>query len=184
MRMSSLSMVFSLSALFLLPDAVHARPIELSDFRPVLVNFQRFADDQFAVIDQKFEHKNRGWGLGLIFRLADLRSANAIATGHGTDWPRSVGGAAANGLALGHRSGLFVPSEQHGRHLGALDPPGRPGLHLGPARQSDNSSGPIVTETFRGQSLVHAVPESSTMTLFGLSLVALLLVRLRHSTLF
>ena len=72
MRMSSLRVVFSLSALFLLPNAAHARPIELSDFRRVLVNFQRLADDQFATIDEKSEHKNRGWGLGLIFRPADL----------------------------------------------------------------------------------------------------------------
>ena len=184
MQMSSLRVVFSLSALFLLPDAAHARPIELSDFTHGLVDFQRFADDQFATTDEKFEHKNRGWGLGLIFRLADPRSADAIATGHDTGWHASVGGASANGLALGHRSGLSVPSEQHGLHLGALDPPGQPGLHLGRARQSDYSSDLLVTESPRGENSVHAVPESSTMTLFGASLAALFLVRLRQSTLF
>ena len=83
MRMSSLRLVFSLSTLFFLPNAVHARPVELSDFRRVLVNLQGFTDDQFATIDEKFEHKNRGWGLGLIFRLADPLS-DSMATSSGT----------------------------------------------------------------------------------------------------
>jgi hypothetical protein len=205
MRMSSLRVIFSLSALFFLPNAAHARPIELSDFRRALVTFQRLADDQFA-IDEKSEHKNRGWGLGLIFRPADLLS-DSMATSNGTGGNASAGGASAhssvgrassaNGLSLSHPSGSFAPSEQNGLHLGALHPPGQPGLrlgaldpqgppglHLGTASQSDNSSDPLVTASPHGESSVNAVPESSTMTLFGSSLIALFLVRRRQSTLF
>ena len=185
MRVSSLRLVLSLSTLFLLPNAVHARPVELSDFRRVLVNLEGFTDDQFATIDEKFEHKNRGWGLGLISRLSDPRSAlDAISTGVDTSWHPPVGDGSANGLALGHGSGLLVPSEQRGLHLGALNPPGQPGLRLGTARESDNSSDLIVPDSPQGENSVHAVPESSTMTLFGSSLVALFLVRLRQSPLF
>ena len=206
MRMSSLRVIFSLSALFFLPNGAHARPIELSDFRRALVNFQRLADDQFA-IDEKSEHKNRGWGLGLIFRPADFLS-DSMAAGHGAGGSVSAGGGAsahssmgrassANGLSLSRPSGLFAPSEQNGLHLGALHPPGQPGLrlgaldpqgspglHLGTAPQSDNSSDPLVTASPQGENSVKAVPESSTMTLFGSSLVALFLVRLRQSPLF
>ena len=197
MRVSSLRLVFSLSTLFLLPNAVHARPIELNDFKRVPVNFERLAGDQVATIDEKFEHKNGGWGLGLILKNADPRSANAIAAGHGTGSVPSAGGASANGRALGHRMGLSVSAEQRGLHLGALDspgqpglrlgtlnPPGQPGLRLGTARQSDNSSDLIVPDSPQGENSVHAVPESSTMMLFGSSLVALFLVRLRQSPLF
>jgi len=209
MRMSSLRVILSLSALFFLPNAAHARPIELSDFRRALVSFQRLADDQFATTDEKSEH--RGWGLGLIFRPADLLS-DAMATGHGTGGSASAGGGAsahssmgrassANGLSLSHPSGPFAPSEQNGLHLGALHPPGQPGLrlgaldpsgppglNLGTARQSANSSDLLKTESPegspQGENSVNAVPESSTMTLFGSSLVALFLVRLRQSPLF
>ena len=80
MRMSSLRVIFSLSAMFFLPNAAHARPIELSDFRRALVSFQRLADDQFATTDEKSEH--RGWGLGLIFRPADFLT-DSMAAGHG-----------------------------------------------------------------------------------------------------
>ena len=206
MRMSSLRVILSLSALFFLPNAAHARPIELSDFRRALVNFQRLADDQFA-IDEKSEHKNRGWGLGLIFRPADFLT-DSMAAGHGAGGSVSAGGGAsahssmgrassANGLSLSHPSGPFAPSEQNGLHLGALHPPGQPGLrlgalnpsgppglNLGTARQGDNSSDLHKTESPQGENSVNAVPESSTMTLFGSSLVALFLVRLRQSPLF
>ena len=206
MRVSSLQLVFSLSTLFLLPNAVHARPIELNDFKRVPVNFERLAGDQVATTDEKFEHKNGGWGLGLIFKRADPRSANATAAGHSSTGSHpSAGGASANGRALGQRTGLFVSAEQRGLHLGALDspgqpglrlgalnPPGQPGLRLGTARQNDNSSDLqndnssdlIVTDSPQGENSVHTVPESSTMTLFGSSFVALFLVRLRQSPLF
>ena len=199
MRVSSLRLVLSLSALFLLPNAVHARPIELNDFKRVPVNFERLAGDQVATTDEKFEHKNGGWGLGLIFKRADPRSANASAAGShpSAGGASATGGASANGRALGHRTGLFVSAEQRGLHLGALDslgqpglrlgalnPPGQPGLRLGTARQSDNSSDLIVPDSPQGENSVHSVPESSTMTLFGSSLVALFLVRLRQSPLF
>jgi hypothetical protein len=198
MRVSSLQLVFSLSTLFLLPNAVHARPIELNDFKRVPVNFERLAGDQLATIDEKSEGKNGGWGLGLIFKRADPRSANATAAGSGSTGSHpSAGGASANGRALGHRTGLMVSAEQRGLHLGALDspgqpglrlgalnPPGQPGLRLGTARESDNSSDLVVPESPQGENSVHAVPESSTMTLFGSSLVALFLVRLRQSPLF
>jgi len=211
MRMSSLRVIFSLSAMFFLPNAAHARPIELSDFRRALVSFQRLADDQFATIDEKSEHKNRGWGLGLIFRPADFLS-DSMAAGHGAGGSVSAGGGAsahssmgrassANGLSLSHPSGPFAPSEQNGLHLGALHPPGQPGLrlgalnpsgppglNLGTARQSANSSDLLKTESPegspQGENSVNAVPESSTMTLFVSSLVALFLVRLRQSPLF
>jgi len=207
MRVSSLQLVFSLSTLFLLPNAVHARPIELNDFKRVPVNFERLAGDQVATTDEKFEHKNGGWGLGLIFKRADPRSANASAAGShpSAGGASATGGASANGRALGHRTGLFVSAEQRGLHLGALDspgqpglrlgalnPPGQPGLRLGTARQNDNSSDLqndnssdlIVTDSPQGENSVHTVPESSTMTLFGSSFVALFLVRLRQSPLF
>jgi len=211
MRVSSLQLVLSLSTLFLLPNAVHARPIELNDFKRVPVNFERLAGDQLATIDEKSEGKNGGWGLGLIFKRADPRSANATAAGSGSTGSHpSAGGASANGRALGHRTGLMVSAEQRGLHLGALDspgqpglrlgalnppgqpglrlgtldPPGQPGLRLGTARESDNSSDLIVPDSPQGENSVHAVPESSTMTLFGSSLVALFLVRLRQSPLF
>ena len=198
MRVSSLQLVFSLSTLFLLPNAVHARPIELNDFKRVPVNFERLAGDQVATTDEKSEGKNGGWGLGLIFKRADPRLANATAAGSGSTGSHpSAGGASANGRALGHRTGLMVSAEQRGLHLGALDspgqpglrlgalnPPGQPGLRLGTARESDNSSDLVVPESPQGENSVHAVPESSTMTLFGSSLVALFLVRLRQSPLF